>query len=330
MQLIEVDNVDAGTIVLEDALPATVGSGDAAYCRPDARWVATAPSAAESRCSLWWRNTPKMGEHRVGIIGHYVGGGDKTANVLLEHACRELRSRGCTVAVGPMDGNTWSDYRFVVGFGSEPRFWLEPANPPEWPRQFLRSKFQTLAQYFSALTLRLDFQARNLDHVRKRLHVTGVRLRPVSEQSFDYDIRQIHDVARIAFRNNLLYSDLSEYEFIDQTRPLRRLAPLELSWIAEHLGRPVGFLFCVPDLLEAARIGRSDTVIIKTLAVIPDHAYAGLGTSLLAHVQQHALELGYSRAIHALVRNVASLRRLSGRFARPFRNYTLFAKTLTP
>src|SRR6185503_5671879 len=103
----------------------------------------------------------------------------------------------------------------------------------------------------------------------------------------------------------------------------------ELSWVAEHHGHTVGFLFVVPDIVEEARLGRSQSVIIKTLATIPERAYAGLGQLMLAHVQRHSLKQGYTRAIHALMRDVGSMRRLSGRYARPIRRYTLFAKALT-
>ena len=327
MQLIEVDPFAAGAIVVENSLPP--GNGNATQCLPDAHWAAVAGFCPESRCSLWWRNTPMAGDQRVGVIGHYAGGGDDTAAALLEHACRELQARGCNLAVGPMDGNTWNDYRFVTDFGDEPRFWLEPSNPPEWPRQFVRNNFQPLSEYFSALNPRLDYRDRGLDKVDQRLHGAGVRMRPISEQSFDDDLRHIFGVARIAFRSNLLYSEPNESEFIKQSRPLQRFAPLELSWIAERHGRAVGFLFAVPDLLEEARLGRSNTAIIKTLAVVPARAYAGLGLSMLAQVQEHAFHLGYSRAIHAFMRDVGSMRRLSGRYARPMRRYTLFAKALT-
>jgi hypothetical protein len=71
-------------------------------------------------------------------------------------------------------------------------------------------------------------------------------------------------------------------------------------------------------------------VIVKTLAVEPDRAYAGLGQLLLAQSQQHAREQGFSAAIHALMRDAGSMRRISGRYAQPMRHYTLFAKVLWP
>jgi GNAT superfamily N-acetyltransferase len=330
MQVIEVgSSAGARTLIVEEKPASTLYVSDATRSQPDSCWAAIAESGQESRCSLWWRNTPQLGNQRVGIIGHYAAGDDETAQALLAHACNELRAHSCSLAVGPMNANTWSDYRFVTEFGSEPQFWLEPANPPEWPQQFVRNNFQPLAQYFSALNERLDHQERGLDQVAQPLRTAGVRLRPVSEQTFDDDVRRIFSVARVAFRSNMLFSEPDEHEFICQSRPLRRFAALELSWVAEHHGQTVGFLFAVPDMLEEARLGRSQSVIIKTLATIPERAYAGLGQLMLAHVQRHSLKQGYTRAIHALMRDVGSMRRLSGRYARPIRRYTLFAKALT-
>jgi GNAT superfamily N-acetyltransferase len=265
---------------------------------------------------------------RVGLIGHYAAADDGAAAALLAHACRQLRSEGCTLAVGPMDGSTWRDYRFVTEYGERPQFWLEPYNPPAWPQQFARGGFKPLARYFSALNSNLDYRDRRLERVADRLKAAGVRLRPVGEDTFDGDLRRIFAVARTAFHGNLLYSDLHQRDFLQQFAPLHKLAPLELSWLAEHQDRTVGFLFAVPDLREEAREGQTGTVIIKTLAVLPGRAYAGLGQWLLAHVQQRAREAGYSRAIHALVRDVGALRRISARYARVMRRYTLFAKVL--
>jgi hypothetical protein len=54
-----------------------------------------------------------------------------------------------------------------------------------------------------------------------------------------------------------------------------------------------------------------------------------LGQLLLAEVQRRAHDLGFSRAIHALVRDWSHLRRISSRYAQPIREYTLFARVLS-
>src|ERR1043166_31608 len=88
------------------------------------REVADATGRVVARCSLWWRRTPSLARHRVGLIGHYAASLPEAAGVLLERACGELASVGCTLAVGPMDGSSWRRYRFVTRFGTEPPFFL--------------------------------------------------------------------------------------------------------------------------------------------------------------------------------------------------------------
>jgi hypothetical protein len=84
----------------------------------------------------------------------------------------------------------------------------------------------------------------------------------------------------------------------------------------------------VPDLLQAKRGENIDTVIVKTLGVLPRREYAGLGHLLLSRTGSTARELGYTRLIHALVNDVGHLRKMSSESARPIRRYTLFAKEL--
>jgi GNAT superfamily N-acetyltransferase len=330
VQLIEVENYTAAPRRLGSEAESKLHESELAGPPPDAHWVADSPSPGSSRCSLWWSKTPTCQHHRVGCIGHYAATDDETAQVLLAHACSELRRRGCTLAIGPMAGSTWCNYRFVTDFGDRPRFWMEPDNPPPWPQQYLRNGFRVLAEYFSALNSQLDCRDDRLDGVAQRLASAGVTLRPVCGETLEADLRRIFQVARTAFRHNLLYSELEESHYLAQTLRLRDLAPLQLSWLAEHGDRTVGFVFVVPDLCEQVRQNRIDTVIVKTLAAVPDRTYAGLGQLMLAKAQQQARAQGFSAAIHAFVRDVGALRRISGRYARPMRRYALFAKVLQP
>jgi GNAT superfamily N-acetyltransferase len=281
-----------------------------------------------ARCSLWWQNTPRHPQHRVGLIGHYAAATDQAAGALLEFACQQLAEKGCTLAVGPMDGNTWRDYRFVTEEGNEPRFFLEPHNPPEWPAQFIRYGFKEFARYFSALADDLTLTSSRVDRVQQWRAKQDVCIRPLCEDHFDADLRQIHAVAQTAFRDHILYQEMGQADFVQQYESLRSIVPFDLVLLAEQKGRAVGFGFAVPDLLQAERGERVDTVVIKTLGVLPDREFAGLGQLLLEQLQQRAATHGFRRAIHALVREAGHLQRISRRYAVPFRRYTLFAKGL--
>ncbi len=64
------------------------------------------------------------------------------------------------------------------------------------------------------------------------------------------------------------------------------------------------------------------------MAVLPDHASAGLGGLLLERVQTIACDLGYRRAIHALMHDANISCNLSRRYATPMRVYSIFARPL--
>lgn len=309
--------------------------GELARHCPDAHFEWNCEEGGSGHCSLWWTRMPSWNGHRVGMIGHYAANGGG-AGTFLDFACDQLREHGCTLAVGPIDGSTWRSYRLITRFGDEPRFFLEPDNPPEWPEHFSGNGFAPLARYFSALNDRLDWTDPRVERQTAGVAQAGITLRPMNADVFDEDLRRILELSRVAFRNNLLYVDPDEGEFFETYRSLLGKVPLDFTLLAEHGGCPVGFVFAVPDLNTSSRCGPAPsspdaggkTIIVKTLAALPDRQYAGLGQLLLAEVQRRAHLSGFTRAIHALVRDRPSLRRISGRYARSIREYTLFAKVL--
>jgi GNAT superfamily N-acetyltransferase len=102
----------------------------------------------------------------------------------------------------------------------------------------------------------------------------------------------------------------------------------EIVLFAEQHGQPIGFIFAIPDMLQAKRGQSIDTVIIKTMAVHPAHAGLGLGSLLMARCEHAAHELGYRRAIHALFHEKNRSGKISSHTGKVIRRYTLFAKPL--
>jgi predicted N-acetyltransferase YhbS len=227
-----------------------------------------------------------------------------------------------------MDGNTWRRYRFITERGSEPLFFLEPDNPDEWPGHFVENRFVPLAQYFSGLNPDLSREDPRVKRVAERFAGMGVQIRPLDMRRFEAELRKIHAVSEISFKGNFLYTPLSEDDFVAQYRQIEKHVRPELVLVAEQEGRAIGFIFTIPDLLQARRGQAIDTVIVKTVAVLPDRAHAGLGTYLVGHSQVVAHDLGYKRAIHALMHETNLSRNISGHHATTMRRYTLFAKAL--
>jgi GNAT superfamily N-acetyltransferase len=111
-------------------------------------------------------------------------------------------------------------------------------------------------------------------------------------------------------------------------RPMLGFLEPRLVWLAECDGDLVGFAFAVPDLAQRQRGEAIDTVVLKSLAVRPGRPWAGLGAALIERCHAAASELGYRRAIHALMHASNTSLRLSAHYGRPFREYTLYARSV--
>jgi GNAT superfamily N-acetyltransferase len=291
-------------------------------------FLENAAGQAVARCSLWWRNTPAYEKHTIGYLGHYAVSESAAAPALFDATLKRLAVERCTLAVGPVDGNTWQRYRLLTERGAEPPFFLEPDNPDEWPGQFTAAGFSPFAQYCSALNSDLSIDDPRLAELEQKIARLGITVQPLKADRFDEEMRRVYALSILSFRANLLYTPISESDFLAQYAPIRPYMRPELVLLAERYGGLIGYIFAIPNLLQA-QFGRPmDTAIIKTMAVHPEHAGAGLGSFLMARCQQAMRAAGFKRVIHALFHEANRSGRISGQTARVIRRYTLFARPL--
>jgi GNAT superfamily N-acetyltransferase len=281
-----------------------------------------------ARCSIWWNHVPALNNERLGVIGHFHADSADAGAGILEHAVSRLRKQGCSLAVGPMDGNTWRRYRVLTERGDEPPFFMEPDNPDFWPVSFAAAQFSPLATYSSSLVSDLSQRDPRMERTWERLLQSGVTIRNLDPDRYEDDLRRIYQVSRISFTANFLYTEIPEAAFLAQYLPYREKIRKELVMLAECDGEPVGYLFAIPDYAEALRGEPIRTVIGKTLAILPDRIFGGLGVVLVNMLHERAQALGYSRLIHALQNESNQVRNLSGAFGGVIRRYTLYSRRL--
>lgn len=282
-----------------------------------------------ARCSLWWTVAPPAPNERLGVIGHFEAADLAAGTRILEYARDRLRENGCTLAVGPMDGNTWRRYRVLTGRGVEPPFLMEPDNPDWWQAAFEGAGFAPLTEYSSSLVSDLSRRDPRAGRAWDRLKAEGVTIRGLELANFDNDLRRIYEVSVESFAGNYLYTPLPESAFLALYLPYRDKVRPELILLAECAGEPVGYLFAIPDYAEVMRGESLRTVVGKTLAVRPGRRFGGLGLVLVERLHERAQDLGFSRVIHALQHEQnGRVRKLSGFFGEVMRRYTLYSYRL--
>lgn len=291
---------------------------------PDLSLLGLDRGSLVARCSCWWRRTAAQ----PGVIGHYAAADAESGAALLAHACDALATAGCTTAVGPMDGNTWRRYRFIVERGSEPPFFLEPDNPEDWPQHWSLAGFSRCATYISALNDDLSSEDPRTSGSLARLTAAGISIRTLDPAQGDAELRRIFALSTVAFRRNVFYAPIPEAEFLAQHHAVLPFVRPELILLAERDDALVGFMFALPDLLQGRRGVALDAVILKTIAVDPSVSGIGLGGVLMDLVQRTARQMGFRRAIHALIHETNESRRISDRYARTIRRYALFSRPL--
>ncbi len=200
---------------------------------PDRHLLIVEGGTLVARASCWWQATPHLSGERVGLIGHYAAATADAGRRVLAEACAALTQTGCTIAIGPMDGNTWRRYRWVVERGTEPPFFLEPDNPDSAPAEFAAAGFDVLASYTSTLAEDLTLEDPRVTDAESRLVGAGVRIRPLDPSRSHEELRAIYRLSVEAFKANYLYSPIVEAEFVEQNERALPYVDPELVLLAE-------------------------------------------------------------------------------------------------
>ncbi|WP_052572930.1 GNAT family N-acetyltransferase [Haloferula sp. BvORR071] len=295
--------------------------------KPDARLIAVDPEGRIATAALWWSDVPAYGDHKVGTIGGFESFSAEASAQLLEAAEERLREAGCTIAIGPMNANTWRRHRFVIESSGRGPFLLEPRNNPAFPEWWRAAGYQELSRYSSSL-MPLDGSSVVSPTLKERLERSGIAIRPLHGDRYDDELRAIYAISLRSFANNFLYTPLEEEGFLGAYRKVQSRVDPDFVRIAEKDGVPCGFVFAIADLEAAAR-GEKPALIVKTLAVDPESRCAGLGSLLVDEVHRLGREKGFTEAIHALQHENNTSLKITGRHhGDPIRRYALFSKLL--
>jgi len=264
----------------------------------DECWIARADNGQKAgQCSLWWSTTPTHPTHRIGLIGHFEARDHTTASMLLGRSMLSLKSAGCTLAIGPMDGDSWHSYRATTWAGSQPAFAMEPPVNVEYAEYFAEAGFSPYSNYVSNEMIFAAVRIPKLHQLLIWFAMARFRIRNIRIDDYDVEIERIHQFCCRAFTNNHLFSPIDLPAFRALYALMKSTIRPEFVFIAEKAGRVIGLL-C-------------------------------LGSALMYRAYRAASAAGYRRIIGALMEKNNHLLEITDQFhTNVIREYALFAKEL--
>ena len=275
---------------------ALLDPGNTYYRNADSRSFVVHRAGAPVGRITAFHNRLLGGEHRrFGLVGLFACENDAAAaRSLVEAASAWLAGQGLDAMRGPMAGDIWHRWRFMIrGFATAP-FPGEPRNPEYYPELFNACGFAAVRTYSTKIIADLEAQLTVLSVAAELNARRGYRYRSISSEQWEADLRHVYDLCRHSFASYWSVSESTFEEFSDiYNRWLRRVGPEHIVLATDPSAAVVG--------LGLSVLGPEDTLNIRTVAVLPHCSGFGLGQAIVAEHYRRAIAAGVKRVQHCLM-----------------------------
>ena len=207
----------------------------------------------------------------------------------------------------------------------------EPKNPPHHPKLLEAEGFEACAWYVSMETTRLEEMVDAARDELERYERGPLEVRPLDPSRAGEELAAFHRLILSSFEENVSYSPIDFDEFAMLYAGAAGQTDPRLVFVCEDKGasprtedRLAGLMYCLADRTDP----RNPSIVLKTLAVHPAYRGDGLGGALTALTHKKALELGFNRAVHALMRTGRPPASVSDRAMQVYRRYVLTERAL--
>ncbi len=216
---------------------------------------------------------------------------------LFDEIKKYAKNNGYDYLIGPINGSTWKKYRITLPSNNLP-FLMDNYNKPYYAKLFEDYGFETISNYTSSITNNLNNDYSRLEKFEKIFENKGIKIRKFNPEKFEEDIRKIYDVSVQSFVNNFLYTPIEFEIFYKMYEPVKNFLNPEWILIAEDENNsPLAFIFGFDNLFSREK----KSLVVKTLAQVPDYKYKGIGSYLTELLHKKAFIAGYDNIIHALM-----------------------------
>lgn len=278
--------------------------------------------------TCYFEDTPIYNEKNIGCIGK-LEIKNKEAGIQLLKKCEEiLKEKNVNFIVAPMNGNTWKKYRTMKYTNDDDLFVLENVNPMEHNEILKEAGFEEIHTYTSTKGLIENaYKSEVLDIAEQGLEDENITIRTFNKQDSISDLKKIFNVSKQSFCRNPFYTPIAEEDFLKQYEQYIPMVDSDLILIAEKDGQEIGFVFCIPDFNEAKAGKEITTLVLKTIAVLPEYEYLALGNILLNKIAKTAENKGFKQWIFAFMYSNNTSQKMAERNnTKIIREYALYGK----
>ena len=238
--------------------------------------------------------------------------------ILLQAISDYCKLQGFEHIIGPLNSSTWNSYRFATETITD-SFLSESFHKGYYTNQFKQFGFKTIAEYITRIDTKLV-----LPKASTVLN-ENISFRNLEIENFEMEMRKVFSFCKEIFRNNFLYTPISEEAFLKKYNAIKSIINPEFVLIAEHEGEIVGLILALHDLY----CHNEKRLIIKTLARKSGVKYVGLAQELTSRLLNIASKYDYKSILHAFMHERNASTNVSKKFSgQPFRTYKLFQKEL--
>ena len=218
------------------------------------------------------------------------------AKELLQHAKEVCVERGYNYAIGPMNGSTWNSYRFSLESKNDP-FFMDLNQHCYYNEQFLKTGFGKIADYRSNIVEDLKYDEEQLNKFESYYKSKGAIFRHLDTDNTEEELYKVATFCNKAFAHNFLFTPIEPSTFVKKYMQVASQFDNDLIWIIENQeGEMEALFFAIPDFNDTT----GKTLIVKTIACLPNSKFKGITTYLVRKTNQLAKAKGYQKIIHAL------------------------------
>lgn len=257
-----------------------------------------------------------------GQIGYFEAFNDQAAvQTLFRAAVAYLEAKGAEEIIGPMNGDTWHEYRLSLGPYEHPPFLKEPYQKPYYQALWEAEGFEILQGYHSRYVEDLE-SLREFHYPRwAEAEKQGYRREPMSQKELPRLLERVYAMTTLIFEDAFLYEDIEKEAFLKLYGGVKTLLDERLSFIlVGPEGDDAGFAFVFPDLIDALRVMKGEKtfsskvrfllqrrlhrpkrVNIKTVGVMPAHRGKGLSSAMAYLYLDSIIKAGFKGANMCLI-----------------------------